>query len=70
MSAKLDKEIPFVRGPGGRLLTRSETEAALALADVVIRWAASVDPVRWSEIESRWTSEVCRQERTINKVTP
>jgi hypothetical protein len=58
MSAEINREIPFIRGPCGRRLTRSETETALALADAVIRWAASVDPDRWSETSEKWAAVV------------
>ena len=58
MSAEMNREIPFVCGPAGRRLTRSKAESALALADAVIRWAASVDPDRWAETLEKWAAVV------------
>lgn len=56
MSEKINREIPCVRAPSGKRLTRTEAEAALALADTIIRWAASVDPVQWSDSREKWVA--------------
>ena len=64
MSAEINREIPFVRTPSGKRLTCSEAEAALALADTTIRWAASVDPAQWSETAELWNEAM----KTENEV--
>lgn len=58
---RLEREIPCVSGPRGGRLTRTEAEAALALADAVIAWAASVDPQRWADTEKKWAAAVDRR---------